>query len=117
MATYTAVIPSGSTDGKQVKVAATSTPGTLWHTAHATSLDEAIMDATNSSASDVEVTVEFGGVASPDDQIKVTVPPKAGLFSIIEAKHHRRITNSKEIRVFADTTNVILIGGGINRIT
>ncbi len=33
MATYSKVLLSGSTNGKQIKVAATATPGTTIHTA------------------------------------------------------------------------------------
>ena len=39
MATYTVLKLSGGTDGKNIKVAATATAGTLLHTAHATALD------------------------------------------------------------------------------
>ncbi len=49
---------SGSTDGKQIKVAAASSPGTTIHTADPTALDEIWIYAVNSSGSSVKLTIE-----------------------------------------------------------
>ena len=65
---------SGSTNGRGVKVAATATPGTLIHTAHATSLDEVWLWCVNSDSAACKLTVEFGGTTSPDDLIEVSIP-------------------------------------------
>jgi hypothetical protein len=69
MATFTKTILSGSTDGKAVKVAATATAGTTIHTgsATATTLDEIWLYAMNTSATNVKLTIEWGGTSSPDD--------------------------------------------------
>ena len=72
--TFTKVILSGSTSGKQIKVAATATAGTTIHTAHATSLDEIWLWAVNSSTTAVKITVEWGEATAPDGNIEVTVP-------------------------------------------
>ena len=55
---------SGSADGQGIKVAATGSPGTLVHTAHATATDEVWLWCVNSSASSVKLTVQFGNGAS-----------------------------------------------------
>ena len=114
MATFSKIQPSGGTTGKNVKVAATATPGTLIHTAHATAIDEIWLWAVNSDTTDRKLTVEFGGVASPDDTIEVTIPAESGLVLVIPGL---TLTNSLVVRAFAATANVVLINGYINRIT
>ena len=111
--TFTKVVPSGSTDGQGVKIAATATAGTLFHTAHATSIDEIWMWLNNTSASDVVVTVEFGGATAPDQNIVQTVPAKSSLLAIPGLC----LTNSKTCKAFAATGNVVNMIGYINRIT
>ena len=114
MATYSRVKLSGSTDGRMIKVVPTATAGTTIHTAHATSQDEIHLWAVNSDTSARKLTIEFGGVASPDDLIEVTIPPESGLVPVLPGL---TLTNSLLVRAFAETANVIMIGGFINRIT
>jgi hypothetical protein len=111
---FTKVLLSGSTSGKQIKVAATATAGTLIHTAHATALDEIWIEAHNSSASPVLLTIEWGGVASPDDLIQVTIPSKSGYMWVVQGNP---LTGALVVRAFAASANVILISGYVNRIT
>jgi hypothetical protein len=110
MATYVVQKLSGSTDGKQIKVAAVGTPGTLIHTAQASANDEDFLfvSAVNSSAASVKLTLEHGGVAVPDDIVEITIPPETGLIPIYQGIPLR---NSLVLRAFAATANVILING------
>jgi hypothetical protein len=119
MATFSKLVLSGSTDGKLVKVAQTATAGTTIHTgsATATTLDEVWLYATNNHTADVLLTVEFGGVASPDDLIQFTVPFKSGLFLVVAGLPIKGNATELEVRAFAATANVISIGGYVNRIT
>lgn len=114
MATYSKIVLSGSTNGKNVKVAATSTPGTTIHTAHATALDEIWLWAVNSDTSDRKLTIEFGGTSAPDDTIEVTIPAEGGLVNILPGI---LLTNSLVVKAFCATGNVILINGFVNRIS
>ena len=116
MATFEKQKLSGSTDGKAIKVAATSTPGTTVHTAVSgtTNMDEIYLYAMNSSASDVKLTIEWGEVTAPDGNIEQTIPAENGLSLIVPGL---LIQNSSIIRAFAATGNVILIHGYVNRIT
>jgi len=114
MATFSKQILSGSTNGKQIKVAATATAGTTIHTAHATALDEIWIYAFNSSASSVKLTIEYGEATAPDGNIEVTVLPEAGLVTIIPGLI---LTGSLVVKAFAGTTNVIMLSGYVNRIT
>lgn len=105
---------SGSTSGRPIKTVATATPGTLIHTAPATAKDELWLYAVNTGVLDVDLTIEFGGVTSPDDHIKVTVKKDVGLVLIIPGISQ---SNSQVARAFAGSANVINIVGFVNRIT
>jgi hypothetical protein len=85
MANATTIIPlSGSTQGKGIKVVQTSTLGNTIHatTTSATTVDRLYLWAVNSqaaaTASTVLLTLEFGGVTSPDNLIQVPIPGQAG---------------------------------------
>jgi hypothetical protein len=116
MATYSKVLLSGSTNGKQIKVAATATAGTTIHTATsgATNLDEIWLYAVNSSSSAVKLTIEWGEATAPDGNIEVTVPAEDGYMLVAPGL---LLQDSLVVKAFAGTTNVILINGYVNRIT
>lgn len=107
MATYTKLKLSGSTDGKQIAVGATST---TVHTAHATALDEIWMWGTNPTAAAIEITIEWGGTTAADNLL-VTVPLKSGDLLIIAGKI---LTNSLVFGVKASTG--LNVSGYVNRI-
>lgn len=115
MTTITKIIPSGSAgspDGTPVKIAATATAGTLFHTAHATLLDEVSMYVTNTDTTDRKVTVEFGGATAPDFNVVTTVPAGDTVLVIPGIP----LTNSKTVKAFAAAANVLNMFGYINRI-
>lgn len=106
---------SGSTNGRPIKVAAIVTAGTLIHTAHATSQDEIWLWAVNSSNAPVKLTIELGGVTSPDDLIEQWIDPEAGLQLVIPGS--APLTGSVVVGAFASVANVVMIVGFVNRIT
>lgn len=116
MATFSKLPLSGSTNGRQILVAATATAGTLIHTAVSgtTSLDEIWLYAVNTSASAVKLTMEYGGVTSPGDHIEITISPESGLVLISPGLI---LNNALVVRAFAGTTNVLAISGYVNRIS
>jgi hypothetical protein len=107
---------SGSTDGRGIKVAATSSPGTLIHTAlsniAANEWDEIWIKAVNTSGSPVKLTIEWGGTTSPDDLVEVTIPAEDGFTEVIPG---HVLNNAKEVRAFAATADVIVLHGYVNR--
>ena len=105
---------SGSTNGRGVKVAATATPGTTIHTAHATSLDEVWLWCVNTDTAARKLTVEFGGTTSPDDLIEVAIPAESGLVLVSPGL---TVTGGVVVRAFAATANVLVVMGHVNRIT
>lgn len=121
MPTYTKTLLSGSTNGLYITVAASSSPGTLIHTAVSgtTSLDEIWLYATNPLSSAYELTLEFGeaydGMMSTGAGILVTVPAKSGQMLIIPGL---LLQNSKVIRAYVSgSSNTVKIYGYVNRIT
>lgn len=118
MATFSKQILSGSTDGKGIKVAATASSGTTIHTASTTTttLDEVWLYAQNTSASDVKLTIQWGGTTSPDDDIEFTVKAENGLYLIVPGLILKGNATALVVRAFAATTNVITIHGYVNRI-
>jgi len=115
MATYSKEKLSGSTNGKQIKVAATSSTGTTIHTAQSGSTywDEIWIYATNTSTSSVKLTIEWGETAV-DGNIEITIPGESGYNLIIPGMI---LQDSLVVTAFAGTTNVININGYVNRIS
>ena len=116
MPTTVSRIPlSGSTHGRGIKVAATATAGTLIHTAtsSATDCDVVTLYAHNSDTVAVNLTIEWGGVTSPDDLIKLSIPAGTGLTLVCP---DLVIRNTLVVRAFAGTTNVVMVQGFVNRV-
>lgn len=112
MPTYTKLNPSASSNGAPVKVVATATPGTLFHTAVSVGQDEIYLYLTNTSVNDVLATVEFGGATAPDFHINTTVPANDTVLLVAGVP----LTNSVTCKVYAGTANVLNAFGYVNRI-
>ena len=120
MATFSKQLLSGSTGGRLIKVGATATPGTTIHATgtSATIIDEVWLYAVNTSSTDDLLTIEFGGTSSPDDLIEFTVTAESGLYLVVPGLILTGDgASARTITAFAATTNVINIGGYVNRIT
>jgi hypothetical protein len=113
MATYTKLNLSASSNGRPIAVAATSSSGTLLHTAHATAKDEVWLYATNISSGAVDLTIEFGGT-SASDRIIQSIPAKSGLAIDVPGVP---LTGGVAVRAYAGTASVINIVGWVNRIS
>jgi hypothetical protein len=115
-ASYSKQLLSASTDGKPIKVAATSTPGTLIHTAitGSTQIDEIWIEAVNTDTVDRLLTIEYGDATAPDHNIPITIPHQTGLVLVINGM---LLNNGDTVKAFAAATNVINIIGFVNRIT
>lgn len=116
MAVYSKQLLSGSTNGRNIKVAATSTPGTLVHTAAAgtSSMDEVFLYAVNHHTATVTLTVEFGGVSSPDDLVKVNLEAGKGAYMVVPGW---LLNNGLAVRAFASEANAVTVNGYVNRIS
>jgi hypothetical protein len=115
MATFSKQKFSESTNGRQIKVVATASSGTLIHTADATAFDEVWLYAVNDTATDRLLTIQWGGTTATDDDIEYTVKAQNGLYLIIPGLI---LTGSTTIRAYcAAAANAIQISGYVNRIT
>ncbi len=114
MASITKQFLSASVDGRNILINAVSTAGDTIHAAHATDKDEIWLWAVNSDATDRKLTIEFGGVLAPADLIEVTIPGEDGLYLVIPG---RILSNSLVVAAFAALTDVIAVGGYVNRIS
>jgi len=107
---------SQSDKGRGIKVATTASPGTLIHTATtsvaANEWDEVWLKAINTSSSAVKLTIQWGGTASPDDDVEITIQPESGFADVINGLV---LNNQAEVRAFAATANVLVIHGFVNR--
>ena len=118
MATFSKLVLSGSTDGRAIKVAATATPGTTIHTGSATAatLDEIWLYATNTDTTARKLTIEWGGVSSPDDLIELTIPAESGLTLVAPGLLIKGNATPLVVRAFCASANVVTIHGYVNRI-
>lgn len=103
---------SGSTNGRGIKVAATTTLGDTIHAADATATDYITIYAFNSDTVDRLLSLEWGGVTDPDDLIEVTLKPSE--FTLVVPK--LPLTNVT-VTAFAAATNVVVIWGSVDRVT
>ena len=106
---------SGSTNGRQIKIAATGTPGTLIHTSISgvSAHDEIWLWATNTHASNnIDFTVEWGGTTDPDDLSKVALSASGGFVEVIPGLV---LQNSLVLRAFASSANLIMVSGYVKR--
>lgn len=112
MARFTKQLLSGSANGRNIKVAATGTPGTAIHVAHATAKDRVRLEACNTDTTDRKLTLECGGVTSPDDLCEVTIPAESGWIPVFDGY----LTGGVTMAAFAATANVINIRGEVDRL-
>lgn len=118
MATFSKLVLSGSTDGRAIKVAATATPGTTIHTgsATATTIDEIWLYATNTDTTARKLTIEWGGVSSPDDLIELTIPAESGLTLVAPGLLIKGNATPLVVKAFCANADVVNIHGYVNRI-
>jgi len=117
MPSYTRQLLSASTNGRGIKVGATATPGTLLHTAvtGTSAFDEVYLWVSNSSASPVGLTIEFGGTSTPDDHVVDTcsIPANSPPIPIVTGQN---LQNGLAVLAFASVANVLVMTGYVNRI-
>jgi hypothetical protein len=115
MPTYSKLKGSGSTSGKGIPISVIATPGTILHTSISGSLDmdEIWVYAVNVSASDVMLTLEYGGVAVADN-IPILIPAYSGLKLVVPGFV---LNGGLAVRAFAGVANVINCHIYVNRIT
>ena len=118
MATFTKIPLSGSTDGRGIHINDDATAGKTVHTgsATATTIDEVWLYAMTDDSTDRKLTIEWGGVSSPDDLIEYTVKAENGLYLIVPGLVLQGNATALLVRAFCATANVVSIAGYVNEI-
>jgi hypothetical protein len=118
MAEFSKRVLSGSTNGRAVVVAGTASPGTTIHTGSTATgtIDEVWLYAMNTDTTARKLTVEWGGTASPDDLIELTVPGESGLTLVVPGLPVEAAGTALVVRAFAASANVVTVHGYVNRI-
>ena len=114
--TISKIALSGASNGLAVLVAATASEGTIIHTCASgtTTFDEVWLWAYNGHTANVTLTIQFGGVTTVTNDIKLDIPFKSGAFLVVPGLI---LQNSLIVKAYAGTTNVIAITGYVNRMT
>ena len=117
MATYSRTLLSGSTNGRNIPVAATATAGTLIHTAISgtTSFDEVYLWISNVTNAAATLTIEWGGVTDPGDHMVkgLSIPANSPPIPIATGQV---LNNGLVIRAFSGTASALNVTGYCNRI-
>lgn len=117
MATYSKSILSGSVDGKQIIISATtSASATPIHTSvtGTSALDEVFLYAYNDATSSIQLSILWGGTTEPNDVVRASLLPKAGRSLLIDGK---LLQNALTISAYADIANLIVVDGFVNKIS
>lgn len=120
MATYSKSILSGSTNGRAVLVNTTASNTCVVHTGSTnTSVQHEVwLYAQNTDTTDRKLTIEFGGVTSPNDLIEQTVTAEGGLILVVPGLVLTgNATTAPRITAFAATANVVTLHGFVNVIS
>ena len=117
MATFSKTILSGSTNGRAVLVNTTASNTCVVHTASTnTSVQHEIwIYAMNTDTTDRKLTLEFGGVTSPNDLIEQTITAEGGLLLVVPGLVlSGNASTAPRITAFANTANVVTVLGFVN---
>jgi len=117
MATYSKTILSGSTNGRPVLVNTTSSNTCVVHTGSTnTSVQHEVwLYAQNTDTTDRKLTIEFGGVTSPNDLIEQTITAEGGLVLVVPGLVlSGNSTTAPRITAFAASANVVTLVGFVN---
>lgn len=119
MATFSKLTLSGSTGGMPVLVTATASTGTTIHATgtSATALDEIHLFAYNSDTAPISLTIQFGGTTSPDQDVKLSIPPQTGLTYVVPGLLLAGTgSDARTVYAYASIASKITISGYVNRI-
>lgn len=117
MATYSKSILSGSTNGRAVLVNTTASNTCVVHTGSTnTSVQHEVwIYAQNTDSTDRKLTIEFGGVTSPNDLIEQTITAESGLVLVVPGLVLTgNASTAPRITAFAASANVVTIHGFVN---
>ena len=118
MATISKVKLSGSTDGRGISVAATSSAGTTIHTGSgtATTYDEVWMWASSHSVVTETLTLQWGGTTEAGDHFITTINPNETVLIAPGWVLKGNSSTALIVKAFTTTANQVNITGYVNQI-
>ncbi len=119
MATFEKKLLSGSTQGQPITVVQTASTGTTIHATgtSASIIDEVWLYATNTSATAVTLTVQYGGTGAVQHALIISIPAQSGLTLVVPGLVLTGDgTTASTIAAYAGTASVVTISGYVNRI-
>lgn len=117
MSTYTKQKLSGSTAGRPVSINDTAAPGTVIHTCAATAagdVEEVGLWAWNNATGDATFNLYWGGTAS-GQRMLFTVPAQTGIYPV--SPGWPLTATTAIIYGYSTATDIIIVGGYVNRVT
>ena len=106
-------LTGGAGDGTGIKLSATTLGGAnTVHTVPTAKQDTIRILATNNDTVKRTMTIVWGDATAVDDEITVTLQPKAWLVLIIPGLP---LGAAKVVKAYAEVTNVVVIHGDVNR--
>jgi len=117
MATISRITLSGSTDGRGIAVAATSSPGTTIHTgpSDAGIRDEIWLWASNFNTSAETLVLQWGGTTAIGDHFITVIQPNETVL-VAPGWQIKGNGSALIVKAYSTTTNVVNIAGHVNRI-
>ena len=118
MATISRLTLSGSTDGRGVAVAATSSAGTTIHTGPRVAADyhEIWMWASNTNSTAETLVIEFGGTTAARDHFKTTIQPNETVLVVPGWTLKGNSSAALIVKAFSTTAGKVNIVGHYNLI-
>ena len=118
MATISRIKLSGSTDGRGISVAATSSAGTTIHTGSATAADyeEIWLWASSHDTASVTLTLEWGGTTEAGDHFKTVIEPNTTVLVSPGWIIKGNASTALIVKAFASSANQVNIVGHVNLI-
>jgi hypothetical protein len=116
MAIFSRVPLSESPNGVPIAVAATSTPGTLIHSAigATNAQDEIYLEVANITSNPVTLTLEWGGVLTVNHLVdSLTIPPNSPPLSVACGQ---MLNGGLVVRAYASVANALTVTGKAYRI-
>ena len=121
MATFSKIILSGSTSGKQISIQSTGPTGNLGTTIHTagagTILDEIWLYAVNYSATSTPITLQWGTITATKETTLQLLPNSTGLLGLTPIVAGLILGNSLVLSAFSSAASRIAVYGYVNRIT
>lgn len=110
---------SGSTNGRGIKIAATSGTGTTIHTCSTSTsdTDEIWLYLSNPDIVSHFVIIQFGGTTTIDDEIDLYVNPYQGLYLAVPGLILKGNATPPVVRAVVDIANTVTVMGYVNRIS